>query len=52
MVARSKYEEWFNCDKGDLYPSDGIYVKNNVLLLVIINSDACMLTNALVPGFS
>ena len=52
MVARSKYKEWFDCDKGDIYPSEGRCVTNNFLLLVVMNSDACMLTDALIPGFS
>ena len=52
MAARSRYKEWFDCDKGDIYPSEGRCVTNNFLLLVVMNSDACMLTDALIPGFS
>ena len=47
MVARSKHKEWFDCDKGDIYPSERRYIKHNFLLLEIINSDASMLTDAL-----
>ena len=42
MVARSKYEEWFDCDKGDIYPREEGYVMNNFLLLMVRNSDAIM----------
>ena len=52
MVARSKYKEWFDCDKGDIYPSKERYVTINFLLLVVMISDVCMLTDALVPMFS
>ena len=52
MVSKSKYKQGFDCDKGDIYPSEVGYVTNNFLLLVVMNSDACMRTNALVLGFS
>ena len=35
-----------------VYPSKGRYVTNNILLLVVMISDVCMLTDALVPMFS
>ena len=46
----SRYKEGFDCDKGDIYPSKERYVTINFLLLVVMNSDACMLTGALVLG--
>ena len=52
MVARSKYKEWFDCDKGDIYPSEGRYVTNKLQLLVLMISDACMMINDLFLGFS
>ena len=50
MAARSKYEEWFDCDKGDIYPSEGRYA-NIFWLIVVRNRDACMLTGAFVLEF-
>ena len=52
MAARSKYKEWFDCDNGDIYPSEGRYVTNTFLLLVVMISDAHMITDALFLGFS
>ena len=51
MVVISKYEEWFDCDKGDIYPSEWRYVVNNFVLQVVRNNDACMLIDASVLGF-
>ena len=51
MAARSKYKEWWDSDKGDIYPTKGRYVMNQFLLLVVIMCDACMLTDDLLKGF-
>ena len=49
MVVESKYKGWLDPDNSEIYPKEGRYVTNQ--LLMVMMCDACMPTDDLLKGF-